>query len=546
MENGALALILSPKRIKIIQGLPENFIQSKDNLLSSDPYFVLDREYLYLCSYWKSEQVVRVRLEQVLLKRSQQADCMALSSDVADRILLGWREQIELSEQSTMGEQLYLAGKRVLYSDLLILSGGPGSGKTYSLIRLLTLLNHASQHTHTPLRVLLTAPTAKAVARMGEGLSGLDIFASCKVELLTLHKALGAHGKGRYRYGNQLQWDYDVVVMDESSMVDISLFYQLLGALKEPSKLFIVGDANQLPSIHSGAVLQDLVYWTLNKDEIPVGMRNLLEDSTIFLQGSKRSTGEILTLAQDFLWSRTEAILQKYQEFFFSQVDRTTSSILFYPLKKQEKDFYEWVIQQYGLRREERYRSLGSYDVHSGLTNRQREQIQQLFDRYSDFSVLTPTHDGAYGVATINKQIQLIIGGGSRLYHGLPIVLSKNQSILNLSNGDRGVVVQFHDIYYAAFKDSRGEFVLYPPADLYQYEVAYAITIHKSQGSEYTRVAVVLPAIAKRLLENRLVYTAITRAKRQVVIFAEQEELKQGSQASSWSRTSQLAYYVLS
>nr|WP_246208853.1 exodeoxyribonuclease V subunit alpha [Entomospira nematocera] len=528
-----------------MEGLPSHFVSSVNVNAAISAPLILDSNYLYLLSYWKLEQVGRSRIDGVLLPRIQQAHCMPLRQEECENFLHHWRGQIEKAEQNSMGHELYMAGERLLRSDLLILSGGPGSGKTYSLTRLLRLLVHVSEDRGFPLRILLTAPTAKAVARMAEGLRGLDIFSSGQIELLTLHKALGAYGSGRYTYGSSFPWRYDIVVVDESSMVDIHLFHHLLGALKKPSKLLIVGDANQLPSISSGAVLQDLVHWTLHPEEVPRGKQNLLQDNVIFLEGSKRSTEAILSLANDFLWSRVESVLQKRKDFLFSHINVKDSPIAFYPSYKMEKDFYIWVVQQYGVRRNEQHQSLGTYDTQAGLTSRQCEQLHSLFDRYSDFTVITPTHDGVYGVKMINKQVQLLVGGSERLYHGLPIVLTKNQSSLNLSNGDRGVIAYFKGICYAVFKDSRGDFILHLPTDLQQYEVAYAITVHKSQGSEYTRVAVVLPKSAQRLLENRLVYTAITRAKKQVMIFGEEEELKQGLQGASYSRTSQLSSYIL-
>lgn len=533
IDNGSLAIKIKNAEMELLHTC--SLVASIET--DTDKSLVLDGSYLYLRRYWLLEESIVCLLKDRIFTRLQSARWGSVPVDTLKTIMEEWR-QVE----SITGLELFNAGKIIASSDFLLLSGGPGSGKTYSLVKILKLLSRLVPYESKNVSVLLTAPTAKAVTRMYESIGQWIENSLFDVTVHTLHRALGYRRDGTFSHGKDHAWRYDLVIIDEISMVDAYLFRHILLSLSSFSKLIILGDANQLPSIDSGAILSDLVYWCKHEQYIPKGKDFALKEHIIFLQGSKRSSQDILELANDFLQGNIASVNKKREQFFHNK--NTKSSIQFYLLGKQIQVFYDWIIRTYGFKNHKYLIPLDQYDAELGLSHEHMDVINNLFNLYEDFIVISPIHNGSYGVQTINDHIKSILGQGDLLYHGMPIVLTANQPTLELSNGDRGIIIDFSGVYYAVFRRASGGFDSYLPSDLYGYDVAYAITVHKSQGSEYRRVAVVLPDAAKRLLSCQLIYTAITRAKEEVMIFSEDVELDQ-SLVTKNHRVSQIPLKIL-
>ncbi|WP_274360289.1 exodeoxyribonuclease V subunit alpha [Entomospira culicis] len=529
VDGGSLALELSNKELERLRSC--ELVSLEDVAGERATPLVLSGRYLYLRRFWNLEERVVDLMKNELIMRSS---ATAFEVREPEALLHAWQ-----ASDSSVNEAIALAGARILASDFLLLSGGPGSGKTFSLVRLLKLLDLWAGHAGKRLSLLVSAPTAKAVARIQEGMHKEAKFSHFDLMLSTLHRALGYRSDGTFTHGRAYPLSVDVVIVDEMSMVDIYLFEQLLSALPRRCKVIFLGDADQLPSVARGAILSDLVYYHQHPQEIPTGKHDPLAKNMLFLKGSQRSNVAILGLAQAFLRGDKAEVEKIRSEVRAHQ----SESLFFHALPTDASKFYDWVKEQYAMYIPKTAR-LGAYDATFGLNARQIEIAKAFFAMYDMFAVITPVHDGAYGVKSINLEVRKRLGFLDSLYDGMPIVITVNQPELGLANGDRGVILKLDGTYYALFREGESTYRCYLSTELGAYEVAYAITVHKSQGSEYENVAVLLPSNAKRLLDRSLIYTAITRAKSQVRIFGGDEEIGY-SLAQRQQRVSQIASKIL-
>jgi exodeoxyribonuclease V alpha subunit len=260
-----------------------------------------------------------------------------------------------------------------------------------------------------------------------------------------------------------------------------------------------------LPSVDIGAM-----FWSLVVDRAQDGHR--LAKNIVFLTTTYRSNNEILTLAQAFLRGDKGRVLSQLRSL------GSSSSVRWLPLFEAE-ELYRLIVQSYGLKP---LPPLVAYEG-GALTENQQIILDEYFTFFDNFVVLTPINQGAFGVQGINTGVMRLLGMANHA-HGQPILLTTNSSALGLSNGDRGVLVLFGTVLYAVFKQN-GAYALYLPSQLSRYESAFAITVHKSQGSEYSRVLLVMDESSERVLNGRLTYTALTRAKNGVVICAAMSEI---------------------
>lgn len=349
---------------------------------------------------------------------------------------------------------------------LLLLSGGPGTGKTTTVARLLELLGPS-------LRVSLAAPTGRAASRMAENIPG-HIGR-------TLHGLLGIiPGQQEWgaKYNSRNPLEADLVVVDEASMVDLPLMNALLRSLAPEAVLLLVGDPDQLPSVEAGALLGDLlagVREAANAERV-----GPLSGSVVHLSKVYRSDTAVLNAAA--------AVRDGDMERFSAAVDGDSVSLK--PLER--------IDGMAAVLADTYRRHTGARDV---------------------FTALTPLRRGLWGVPAMNERISRLVGGKSAPFAGMPIVVTRNDAARNLWNGDKAVLRDADGRLLAVFHDSDGERAL-PLAVLPGWEPAWIQTIHRSQGSEFDSIAVILPAGADRLLSREILYTALTRARHKVDIYA--------------------------
>ena len=421
------------------------------------------------------------------------------------------------------------AAEMALTRPLSLISGGPGTGKTSTVARILGLL----LLTLGPdLQIALAAPTGKAAMRLRESISAslatLPFSPSIKEKIptsaSTLHRLLGVRHHSphfRHHHANPLPWD--VVVVDEASMVDLAMMSKLVDALKPGARLILLGDKDQLASVESGAVLADCI--------------QALPDNTVTLQKSYRFNQEISTFAQAV--NKNDSATA-WSMLTSDTLEATTTR----NLQLLQEPLSDFIVARY-IRYMEKVITLAD--------NKQEDDIRQLFQCFNQFRVLCATRQGTGGALTLNRQVEqrLAISNypcqpGSRSssihgasdtgpslaggwYPGRPVIILTNDYGLNLFNGDIGICLPDPPSQLTApgtlkvwFEREDGSLKGYQPYRLPACETVFVMTIHKSQGSEFGEVLVVLPTTESPLLTRELIYTAVTRARTKVLVASNQ------------------------
>ncbi|MCP4296266.1 MAG: AAA family ATPase [Proteobacteria bacterium] len=320
----------------------------------------------------------------------------------------------------------------------------------------------------------------------------------------TLHKLLGINPvKKEVLYNRSRFIPADLVILDEASMIDARMMSLLFDALSDSCTLLLVGDKDQLPSVEAGAVFGDIVTDSELKN-------HRLKESVVILDKSWRSASGILNIAKEVIEGNGKEALELLKE---GGDDISYGDIP--PIENIVMRITEAYNLQSFAGPGRKFGSLknGTF-ADSGI-------LEKIFTAFEDFAVLIPSRKGLYGVENINRLINTKICGKDKLlYHGQPIMIRANDYNLSLFNGDRGVILNFGGDFYALFRDGHRSFRYIPAGKLSGYDTAYAQTIHKSQGSEFSDVMILIPEGAERLLTREIIYTGITRAKNKFILLS--------------------------
>lgn len=404
-------------------------------------------------------------------------------------------EAVSLPER--LNPEQKAAVRHALTHRFTIINGGPGTGKTYTLAQLVA----AKLSTRPETRIALAAPTGKAAKRMAQALhqacaASVDIDAALTQridEAKTLHRLLGIGGNGEARYHRDNPLPCDVLIVDEASMLSLELAHALFAALPEGAALILVGDADQLAAVEPGAVLHDL------------SDQNSLGSAMITLAGSRRfrSTSGIGRLAATVRGENAVAGISQIREILTGARD----------IRWREQATPEWY--------EALYAPFAAY-VAAVAARRPAEEQHRLFESYR---ILCAGHYGAFGVAEINRQMRYrhlrALGGASDsdFYPGQPLMISANDYTNQLYNGDIGLCLVDAEGTRRLYFPDRDPIALTRLARE-QLQPAYALTIHKAQGSEFDRLALVFDPDQEKGLSRELLYTGITRARTQLDLYA--------------------------
>ncbi|MGP9802934.1 exodeoxyribonuclease V subunit alpha [Rheinheimera sp. NSM] len=447
-----------------------------------------------------------------------------------------------------------LACAMALQRRFAIITGGPGTGKTTTVVKLLVLLQQAAAH---KLTIKLAAPTGKAAVRLTESISGARAKLSEQLspqqmeriptEVTTLHRLLGAVPNRRsFKHNQQNLLQLDVLVVDEASMVDLEMMAALLAALPERAQLVLLGDKDQLSSVEAGSVLGDLCRGAdlggYRSDTLALltpftalplaqwqGNGTVLNQATVMLRHSHRfdSKSGIGQLAAAVNRGDIQA------PALFSQFDDITLLAGNSPevLKATVVAGYRQYLQL----------------MQQPLTERE-QWAGAVLGCYSRFQLLCALRSGDWGVEGLNQQISQWLSSAGLIdarqlwYAGRPVMMQRNNYSLGLMNGDIGITLidpqngQLRVVFQLA--DGSLKWVL--PSRLSEVETAFAITVHKSQGSEFNHCCLVLPADNSPLLSRELLYTGITRAKQQFSLLCANPALLQQAIARRVARSSGL------
>ncbi|MBA3252184.1 MAG: exodeoxyribonuclease V subunit alpha [Geodermatophilaceae bacterium] len=458
---------------------------------------------LYLERYFRQEQTIR----QFLDSRSATAppyDAAVLASGLAAGF------------PAAAPDRQRVAGALAVTRWTSVVTGGPGTGKTFTIARIIALL----QGQEPGVRVALAAPTGKAAARLEEkvGAQGLDLRA------MTLHRLLGWRpgSSTRFRHDASNRLPYDVVVVDECSMVSLTMMARLVEAVRPDARLVLVGDADQLASIDAGAVLGDLV--ARPSSAAPDAALTQLVGADLHGLSWSELVNGVVRLARGYRFEGAIAALA-------DAVRNGDADAALDLLKSGDPSISFHAPGDVGALREDVVRSSAAV-TEAALAG----DVPGALAALEEHRLLCAHREGPYGVSEWDHRAREWVQAatGRRLdpwgwYPGQPLLVTANDYDTKVYNGDTGVVMASGDGLVAVFPRA-GSVVRLHPSRLASVQTVYAMTIHRSQGSQYRRVSVVLPAEASALLTRELLYTAITRAREHVRVVGTEESVRAGVQ----------------
>ena len=440
----------------------------------------IEQDRLYLHRYWLYESRLAQQLSKITqLKVSNKPKTTADFSTLLDKYF---------GNSETIDWQL-AAATMAINQAFCMITGGPGTGKTTTVVKILALLQELSDQ---PLLIALAAPTGKAAMRLQESIgfnkAALPCIAAIKSAIpesvTTLHRLLGAKPPSPYFHHNAKQpLVYDLVVVDEASMVDLALMSKLVDALKPGARLILLGDKDQLASVESGTVLADLT--------------TALPQQTLELQKSHRFDEDIKNLATAINQQ------QDLEAWRLLQTGNKNIALL-------ETDLIDYISKQ-------------QIDYLRLITA--RAEFSDIYKAFNRFQALCATRLGKNSVSDINHAVELSLSNKKLIhlsglwYCGRPIMITQNNAALQLYNGDIGICLrdkEQEDQLRVFFQRADGSIKKYLPARIPHCETVFAMTIHKSQGSEFEEVLIILPETISPVLTKELLYTAITRAKKTI------------------------------
>lgn len=433
-----------------------------------------DKDAVYLPAMYYSETGTAKRIN-CLLEVSQQIDFMTdwAVKRVADKVKISYNEtQIE-------------AIRTALTSKIMVLTGGPGTGKTTTTLGIISAFREEGK------TILLAAPTGRASKRLSEA---TGMHAS------TIHRLLefGADGKFNRNEDNKLEGD--VLILDECSMIDIILMYNLLKAVPKNMSIILVGDVDQLPSVGAGNVLKDII----NSGRVPVIKLTQIfrqaQGSQIIMNAHRINAGTAIDIRGG-----------KNSDFFFAEVGAD--------LDPMDPDYNETVNSK----------------INSLLLKFCTKNLPEYYqmDPVKDIQVLAPSRKGLCGTGTLNQYLQAVLNPGQPcLKRGATeyrladkVIQIRNNYDKGVFNGDVGIICEVSPEDGSLAVEYDGRKVPYDISELDEVELAYSITIHKSQGSEYPIVVIPLTMSNYIMLNRNLLYTGVTRAKKILVLIGEKRAL---------------------
>ncbi len=452
---------------------------------------VYDRGLLYLERYYSYEFSVKKALSDLAGSQTLPASL----SNAAARDTLD-----ELFEDS--GPQR-AAAEHAISHRLTVIAGGPGTGKTYTLTRVLAALLSADPQP----RIGLAAPTGKAASRMkdaiGEATDELDsgLAETLRgVEASTIHRMLGWNDGIRFRHNRSNPLPFDVVVIDEVSMVSLPLMGRLVEAIGPSTRVILVGDPYQLASVEAGAVLGDIT-----------GSTGRVAQSVRTLTDARRFTTDsgIAVMAEAIRHGDADRVVEVLDSPAFADVERLDPD--------QTHELLNSTIAS------------GVEAMHAALDG----DAKKALALGSATKFLCATRRGDNGRDEWQKRIETGVRSlvdnyhfRGRWYVGRPIIATSNDYVLRLFNGDTGVVVKSANGRMVVFPDADNSEPL-NPAQIGEFDTWWAMTIHKSQGSEFPHAVVALPEPGSPILTRELLYTGVTRAKNQVTVIATEAAVRE-------------------
>ena len=515
----------------------------------ADPHapLVLEGGLLYLRRYREYERALALGLQRIATQPVPEAGIEPLALLFA-----------RLFPQATHDDRQARAAALALRHALLLVTGGPGTGKTTTTARLLVLLVAQALHAgRASPRIALAAPTGRAAERMAESVRqavqalaamgvDADLLAALPTSGTTLHRLLGTiPDSPRFRHDGDNPLPFDVVVVDEASMIDLPLMAKLVDAVASGTRLVLLGDPDQLPSVEAGDVLAAILGAVGEGDAMERGdvdvLRPLLGDgdkTSVLAQegGEARFPGIRVHLQRG--WRQSEALDLAPLAAAVREGDADAALAQLRAGTLSNVHFHEGLADPLELQRDAllaHFRALG----HAATPADALAQSTRL-------RLLTAVREGPQGARTLNARIERLLaegGGAGRApqghFQGQLLIVTENSYRHRLFNGDIGVCLRDAAGTLVAWfpGDDAGNPRAFHPAALPAHESAFAMTVHKAQGSEFDTVWLLLPARGNRVLSRELVYTGITRARRALHVAGSEAVIREAlaRHAGRWS-----------
>jgi len=470
---------------------------------------------LYLSRYWDFQKRLVNQLKQ---RAGLQVD------DVHQEALeKGLKRLFPQPDFAPAPDLQRLAAQKAIKNRITIISGGPGTGKTATVAKIIALLIEQYKITRRGIpRIFMAAPTGKAAARLSDSVQKVkalsgdipfdcddDVKALIPAEASTLHRLLGvirnAPSHFRHHAGNLLP--ADMIIVDEASMISLPLMTKLVEAAPKQARLILLGDQDQLASVEVGAILGDIC-------RVKIKEQNPLTSCIIRLKHNYRSGADIDYLAKAINAGDADLVMSVCKSAKWPAVNL---------IEPHERESYDYLIES-GMGR--------YYDAY--IHEPEPVRRMNLFNR---FRILCAHKEGPSGIGSVNLAVERILQKRTRLdptrewYDGRPVMVTRNDYQLGLFNGDIGILMKkmseaSDSSLQAIFIDEHGVRRRFAPARLRCLETVFAMTIHKSQGSEFDHIVVILPPWPSPIVTRELLYTAVTRARLSVCLIAKEEVLR--------------------
>lgn len=490
------------------------------------PLILDDSNRLYLHKLWSYEQILAKNITSKSLAQNFEVNKELLKEGIF--------RLFDASPEETDWQAI--AAAAALHNYLTVLSGGPGTGKTTTVVKILALLLEQYSELEKNPSIALAAPTGKAAARLESSIESsiesLNTDAGIRNQIpsqaQTLHQLLGARrNSSTFRYNEDNPLPYDIIIIDEASMVDQALMSRLMEALLHDARLILIGDKDQLASVEAGSVLGSIC--AMDGNRVSRNFARELNEVTLKIPESnienepRALTDSIILLEKSYRFDKKSGIPALASAINKGQADKALNL-----LSEEDQEGIEFLNFTSFENFEKGLKKVVAEYFKPLLSSKEPEELFRILQY---FRLLSPHRRGPLGVVYLNQKVESIliedglISRFDKWYHGKPVIINQNEYGLGLNNGDIGICFHSEEGEKQILFQKETGFREIAPSRLPDYSTAYALTVHKSQGSEFDHVQLILPNKISKVLTRELLYTAVTRSRNSISISGKEKVL---------------------